>query len=56
MLTRGEVPLRRFYLRRKGFNLELYEHLLSAAPSQALAVAGGSAEQDELDSEDGPGY
>jgi len=46
MLMRGELPLRRFFLRREGFDRMLYERLLSTAPSQALVLAGGSAEHD----------
>lgn len=52
MLMRGEVPLRRFFLRRESFNRTLYDRLLSPAPGQILVVAGIRAEHGESDDED----
>ncbi|GJE99424.1 hypothetical protein PsYK624_156860 [Phanerochaete sordida] len=51
LLERGEVPLRRFVLRRSGFDHALYDSLLRPAPTQTAAMAGGSAGHGVSDSE-----
>ncbi|EKM58984.1 uncharacterized protein PHACADRAFT_169454 [Phanerochaete carnosa HHB-10118-sp] len=53
MLTKGELPLRRFFLRRESFDQVLYERLLGTAPSPALALAERSAEHGASDGEEG---
>lgn len=53
MLMRGELPLRRFFLRRENFDRVLYERLLGTAPSPALALAEPSAEHGASNGEEG---
>jgi hypothetical protein len=52
-LNNGTITLRRFHLRRVGFNRVLYDRLLGVTSNQTPAVAGGSAERTDLsDDED----
>lgn len=49
MLKNGQIPLKRLFLKRSGFNQKLYHRLLDGASGRAALVAGGSAEQGASD-------